>query len=181
MPADADAAVANTRLVLGPNASLTVRQAVWAFGGVATVAFLIAIGFALMGFWPVVPFAGLEVGALGAAFWVSMRRNRYREVLDFAADTVHIRFGESGGTAVASMEWPRAWTRVELAPGGNRLAHTQLRLRCWGQAVTLGRCLTDAEREQVHARIKQLLPPVWRMAMAGEPGPAPAASISNGE
>ena len=59
-----------------------------------------------MGFWPVVPFAGLEVGALGAAFWVSMRRNRYREVLDVVT---RIELADPG------MAYPLASSLVQLA------------------------------------------------------------------
>jgi len=40
----------------------------------AIVALSIGIGFAVMGAWPVLPFVGLEVLALGAAFLCHARR-----------------------------------------------------------------------------------------------------------
>jgi uncharacterized membrane protein len=175
-------AVVDTRLVLRPNASLSPRQALLAFAAVAGVSLAIAIGLTLMGFWPVLPFAGLEIAALGAAFWVSVRRNEYREVLDFCPETVRIQFGSSRALGLqASIDWQRAWVRVELKPGATTHAPTRLQLRCMAQSITLGRCLTDVERLAVHARIKQLLSPYWRMATAEVPGVALASKISTGE
>ena len=45
-----------------------------AFAGLAAVTLAIGAGFALLGAWPVLPFAGLEIVALGAAFLVHVRR-----------------------------------------------------------------------------------------------------------
>ena len=44
------------------------------FVGLALIVIAIGTGFALLGAWPVLPFAGLEVLALGAAFVVHARR-----------------------------------------------------------------------------------------------------------
>ena len=44
------------------------------FVGLALTVIAIGTGFALVGAWPVPPFAGLEVLALGAAFVVHARR-----------------------------------------------------------------------------------------------------------
>jgi uncharacterized membrane protein len=44
------------------------------FVGLALTVLAIGIGFALVGAWPVLPFAGLEVLLLGAAFVMHARR-----------------------------------------------------------------------------------------------------------
>ena len=44
------------------------------FAGLALIVIAIGTGFALLGAWPVLPFAGLEVVALGVAFVVHARR-----------------------------------------------------------------------------------------------------------
>jgi len=146
-----------TQLVIGPNASLSVAQA-WLFMG-----FMSAVGLgiggvmALKGLWPILPFAGLELVALGAALFVSVHRNGYREVLRFTEDTVVVEFGMLGRGAVASFSLSRYWTRVVLEAGANAHAPTRLLLCCSGQKVELGRCLTDEERERLHGRIRDLL------------------------
>ena len=45
-----------------------------AFVGLALIVLAIGTGFAFVGAWPVLPFAGLEVLGLGAAFVVHARR-----------------------------------------------------------------------------------------------------------
>lgn len=154
----------DTRLVIGPNASLTGRQALVFFAGMCGVCLTIAGVFAALGFWPVLPFAGLELAALGAALAVVVRRNRYREVMVFEGERVRIEFGMVGEGALGCCEWPRATTRVWLEPGphgGSRLV-----LACGPSRLTLAACLTDAERASLAARLKELLHPAWQQAGA---------------
>jgi len=166
--------VSDTQIVIGPNASLSVAQARGVMLAMTAVAMTVALGFALMGFWPIVPFAGLEIAALGAALWVSLRRNRYREVLGFGGDRVTVGFGWMGQGAAAEVDWPRCFTRVVLEASATRNGHNRLYLTSSGQRIAIGRCLTDAEREALHARIKGLLPPVWSASLVEVPGEGPA-------
>ena len=161
--------MSETQIIIGPNASLSVRQAVLVLASVSFVALTVAVGFTLMGFWPILPFAGLELAALGAALWVSLRRNRYREVLGFEGGRVTVGFGWMGQGASAEIDWARPFTRVVLEPGATRNRHNRLVLTSSGQRIVIGRCLTDAEREALHARIKSLLPPVWSARLAEVP------------
>ncbi|MES0874881.1 DUF2244 domain-containing protein [Sinimarinibacterium thermocellulolyticum] len=156
---------AESRLVIGPNASLSVRQACWFMGATSALGLGIAIGMASLGFWPVVPFAGLELAALGAALYVSVRRNAYREVVEIGPRWVRVQFGWLGRGALHTVELQRGPTRVLLEPGGNRHAPTRLLLsgvgRSGRQVVRIGACLTDDERRELAARIRQLLTPGW--------------------
>lgn len=162
--------MSETQIIIGPNASLSVRQAALVLASVSFVALTVAVGFTLMGFWPILPFAGLELAALAGALWVSLRRNRYREVLGFEQDRVRVGFGWIGQGASAEIDWARSFTRVVLEPGETRNSHNRLYLTSSGQRIAIGRCLTDAEREALHARIKGLLPPVWNARLAVAPG-----------
>ncbi len=169
-----------TRLEIGPNAALSVRQA-WLFLGVVAVMGMgVSAGFALLGFWLVLPFAGMELGALGAALYVSMRRNRYREVLVFGSRQLRVEFGELGRGAIRVIDLPRAATRVLVERGANPHAPTGLWLSCAGRRVRIGACLTDVERDRLAARIKQLLTPAWADARAGT-GAGPADKLPLGE
>ncbi len=51
--------------VIRPNQSLSWRRALQAYAVIALTCLGIGITFALHGFWPVLPFAGLEVVVLG--------------------------------------------------------------------------------------------------------------------
>lgn len=158
----------DTRLVIGPNASLTGRQALVFFAGMCGVCLTIAVVFAGLGFWPILPFAGLELAALGAALWVVQRRNRYREVLVFEGDRVRVEFGVVGVGAQARCEWPRASTRAWLERGPHATSPTQLVLACGAARLTLGACLNEAERAALARRLKELIHPAWNQA--GVPG-----------
>ncbi len=150
-----------TRIVIGPNASLDVRGALWFLGSLSALALLVASVCAWFGFWPVLPFAGAEIVAVTAAVWVSLRRNRYREVISVDEDRVLVEIGQAGRAGNASIdsrsEFPRAWVRVSVEAGINRHDPSQLRLGCSGQWVEIGRCLTEDERAALAARLKQVL------------------------
>lgn len=163
-----------TRLVIGPNASLTGPQAGIFFGSLCLVAFGIAGFFAVQGLWPVLPFAGLEVAALGAALRVALWRNRYREIITFAGDRVTVETGVLGSGARAREDLRRAPTRAILEPGPHPTSPTRLVLSCSGRRLEIGRCLTDEERGRLCARLKQLLHPGWAPPSAGMPGAARA-------
>jgi uncharacterized membrane protein len=130
---------------------------------------------AAQGYWPVLPFAGLELAALAAALIVVLRRNRYREVVEFAGARVRIEFGWVGQGARVRLEWPRAGTRVWLDGGPYPSSPTRLVLAHGGQQLTLGACLTDAERAALARRLKELLHPGWARADAA-PGASPSRS-----
>lgn len=167
----------NTRLVIGPNASMSVRQAVGFLVWVSAVSLAIGGFFAWRGFWPILPFAGLELAALAAALAVSLRRNRYREVVSFEDGSIRIEVGELGRGAGLEVRLERSLTRVLLEQGPYRSSPTRLVLSAAGQKLELGRCLTDAERERLAARMRELIHPGWRRRPAGTPGPAPADNI----
>lgn len=116
-----------------------------------------ALWCAVQGFWPVLPFAGLELAALGLALWVSVRGNAYREVVSFGEETVRIEFGLAGRGAAAQLEFPRYWTRVWLERSEARNGPTRLLIGSSAQWIEIGRCLTDEEREALSARFKSLL------------------------
>ncbi len=164
----------NTRLVIGPNASMSVRQAVWFMAGMCSVSLAIGGFFAVKGFWPILPFAGLELAALAAALTVSLRRNRYREVVDFEDEEIRVEVGEVGRGAGLKVRFTRSGTRVLLESGPYRNSPTRLLLSSQGQQLELGRCLTDEERERLAARMRELIHPGWRRKPGGSPESAPA-------
>ena len=157
----------STRLVIGPNASLSPRQALSFFAGMCLVCIGIAAVFAAQGYWPVLPFAGLELLALGLALVVVLKRNRYREVLWFEGERVRLECGMVGQGAQVRREWPRSSLRVWVEPGPHATSPTQLVLACGPQRTVIGSCLTDAERAALARRLKELIHPA-RVA-AGTP------------
>lgn len=151
------------RLVIGPNASMSAAMAVAFFAGISTVSLSIALALTVMGYWPVLPFAGLELAALGAALWVSVRRNGYREVIRLEPERLRLEVGYVSRVRrrcePAVFEIPRRYARVWLEQGPYRNSPTRLVLSGNGQCTELGRCLTDEERAALCRRLKNLLHP----------------------
>jgi uncharacterized membrane protein len=170
----------DTQLTIGPNGSLTVRQAWLFFVMTAALGFGIAGVMACLGLWPVLPFAGLELGAFAAALIVSVRRNAYREVIRFSEEAVRIEFGMVGHGAYSAVNLSRYWTRATLEPGPNRNAPSQLMLHSGAQHMEIARCLTDEEREQLYCRLQELLSPAWRTSPVA-PVVRPAQELPFGE
>src|SRR5579859_1033656 len=126
---------ANTSLVIGPNGSMSGRQAAWFMGWMCAVALAIAGFFAAQGYWPILPFAGLELVALGAALAVSVRRNGYREVVRFEGDAVWVESGELGRGLGLRLRMQRSLLRVLVEPGPYRNSPTRLLLSWGGQQL----------------------------------------------
>jgi len=146
----------------------------------AVVGLTIAGLFAALGFWMILPFAGLELVALAAALWVSVGRNRYREVLCFEQERLVVELGLLGHGVQSRVVLSRSWTRALVENGSHRHDPTRLLLTCSGQRLEIGRCLTDQEREHLCRRIKELLNPAWRTRPGGA-GRPPAQELPLGE
>ena len=67
------------RIEICPNCSLSVRQAVMFFGSLCFISFAVAGMLAIQGFWPILPFAGLEMIVLGWALKTSLGRRFHRQ------------------------------------------------------------------------------------------------------
>ncbi len=142
------------RLVIGPNASLNGTQAALFMLWMCSVCFGIAIVFAWQGYWMVLPFAGLEMLALGAGLWWSLRGNAYREVIIFEPELIRIEIGRRR----PEHRWgfPRAWTRLEFEPE-TTADHSHLWLAYAGVRCEVGACLGEDDRVALARRIRELL------------------------
>lgn len=124
---------------------------------ISSVSLGIGLAFAWMGFWVILPFAGLELMALGAGLYVSLRSNDYREVVTVSGDCVTVEYGRIGGPDRVVKKFKRAWARTRLESPRGRTGNARLLVGASGQFVELGRCLTDAEKEQLGKRLKNVL------------------------
>ena len=135
--------------------SLSPAQARWFLITVATGPAITA-GFCLFaGFWPVLPFAGLEFGLLWLALRWSMRRGQQRESIAITPDYVTIN--SQLGVLQANTRFARHWTKVKLRAPQSALHPSRLCLESQGRACEVGSFLTDDERCALAARLQQLV------------------------
>lgn len=151
--ADASDAV-RRHIELLPNCSLTPGGAWFFFAGIASVSLTVAMFFVLSGYWPVLPFAGLELGVLGWALWTSLERRHWIQSIDISEDLVVIETrGPAGSTRHA---YPRHWAGVKLVGSGSWLP-SRLLVGAHGRLLEVGAFLTEEERRSLHRRLTVLI------------------------
>lgn len=126
------------------------RQLVFCF--ILAVSFAISLGFALVGAWPILPFAGAEMLALYLVFRYLARHAGDYERITVDGDRVLLEAAD--GDRVARHEFNRYWAQVVLDWAGND-GHRRLALRYGGREVEFGRHLTDDERVAMARRLMQ--------------------------
>lgn len=137
-----------------PNHSLTRSQEALVFGSLAALCLATAMGFALMGYWMALPFAGLEVGALAWALRVLRRREDDYESLSIDGDLVRLEW--RAGTHAERREMNRHWATVACdcrAPGRN----CRLSVSSHGRATEIGQYLSDEGRLKLAATLRSRL------------------------
>lgn len=143
------------RVLIRPNRALTWSQVCTVYLAVVAVSMLIAIAFALQGFWPVLPFAGLELLGLGAAFYVCALRGEVNEVVWVESSTVAVEKGRRAPER--RWEFPRAWTRVSLLRPRIRWYPSRLRLGSHGRHVELASFLNEEERRHLASHLHRTI------------------------
>ncbi|MEJ2604057.1 MAG: DUF2244 domain-containing protein [Gammaproteobacteria bacterium] len=143
------------RFELRPNCSLDSRTATLFFVSILTVSMTIAGGFAAMGFWPILPMAGLELAALGLALRISLRRGRDRDLIQVGPEEVIV--SRLRGRERRDERFLRAWTRIRYAGGRSAAGPRRLEIGAHGQWCAVGEFLTDSERRGLGDRLKRLL------------------------
>ncbi|EAR21924.1 DUF2244 domain-containing protein [Nitrococcus mobilis] len=158
-------------LILRPNVALSWRQAKLFLLFTAGVCFAAAGVFALMGMWLILPFVGLEIGALTLALIITAQRAYDTEVVHVSESKVEIDKGRRRPERHWSFD--RLWSEVILAGPGHPWYPTRLAVRSRGEQVELGRFLADEERARVAGELRR-----WIGPMAGLGGPIARLRIS---
>lgn len=146
----ADAFVFHSR----PNLSLTRPQEGLVFWSLAALCFATASAFAWLGYWMILPFAGLEIGVLAWAFKSIRRREGDYESLTITGDVVVLEW--QCGNHGERREMNRQWARVVCScrtPGRN----CRLSLSSHGRATEVGQYLSDEARLRLAATIRSRL------------------------
>ena len=131
------------------NCSISPQDLLRVLAFVACVSLGIAVVFAFLGAWPVLPFAGVEVLAIAAAFYLNGRHAADYERI--AIDNGKLVVEASDAGRIQRHEFNLPWLRVDERRRGGEL---HLLLRSPGRELEIGRHL-DTERRAslaVHLR-----------------------------
>jgi uncharacterized membrane protein len=139
---------------LSPNCSLSPRGAVFFFATVCVPTFGVAGVATMLGFWPVLPFAGAEMLLLGWALYTNMQRRHEHESIDVSDTEVVVEYSR-GDTK--RFVFPRHWARVKIRRPKSRLHRGQLVIESHGRSCEVGQFLSEEERHQLAAELRRLI------------------------
>lgn len=140
--------------VLRPHRSLSPAGFVIFMTAISLVSFLAGTYFWMQGAWPVLGFFGLDVLLVYVAFKLNYRAARMYETVVIADERLEVRRVEPSGRAWAWSFNP-AWVRLDLAEHVSGTA--ELWLRSGQDAVSVGRFLSDPERRDFAAALRQAI------------------------
>lgn len=110
---------------------------------VAVVWALVAIVFASVGAWPVMPFLGLEALLLIIAFRWNNFAGRAKETINLTATTLTVRQINHWGRQTLT-RFPAPWLQVNIDEPPT--VTSRIELRSHGRSTYIGRFLSPAER-----------------------------------
>ena len=143
---------ADFEIVARPNSSLTAKGRVYAVVIIAAISFAVAIGFSLIGAWLVLPFAGIELLAIGYAFYYIHCHSQDYESIVIEGDQISVE--KKSYKAVSKMVFNRYWVKVllRLTPNGDQM----LSLRSHGKEIDFGRSyMTNDQRLELAKQLKE--------------------------
>ena len=125
------------------------------FGTITGVTLAIAMLFVLQGYWPVLPFAGLELAVLGWALSASMRRRHWRENIEVSEGEIAIE--TTLDRALTRVVFSRHWARIRLRTPFYALHPSRLVIESHGRAVEVGGFVNEEERRRLAERLERLV------------------------
>ena len=145
----------NHRIVVRPNQSLSWRATACVYVSLLLVSGSIAGGMALLGYWPVLPFAGLEMLFLGIVLYVVARQGQQREVISVTPDNILVEKGRF----YPEQQWKflRVWSTVILERCPKRWYPSRLLIRSHGRGVVIGEFLNEEERQRLATELSRCL------------------------
>ena len=143
------------RFVIRPNRSISWRGTKRLFLAMVLLSMVIALSFGAVGFWPVIPFAGIELLALGTALYLCARRCHWSEVVSVRRYCVEVEKGRHR----PEERWlfPRVWANVVLLHPCYQQHPSRLVIRSHGREVELGAFLNEWERRALAKDLRQAI------------------------
>lgn len=140
---------AEFRLTIRRNCSVSPRQLLLLLGATAGISLGIGAGFAAFGAWPILPFTGLEIAALAAAFYCVARHARDYEKFEISQGILKVEIQDA--ETVQAHEFNPQWARLVVAGAGE--SAPRVALRSHGRALEIGRHLPGRARLALAERL----------------------------
>ena len=144
-----------TGFVVKPNQAISWQSLVLVYTGIATVTLTIGVSFYLIGLTLILPFSGIEILALGVAFYLTAWRGGMQEVIVINRETIVVELGRQLPESRETFQ--RAWARVVLERSWNSWYPSRLLIRSHGRQLEVGKFLNEQERQGLAVELSKAL------------------------
>lgn len=146
----------SARWLIKRNCSVSPQQLAWVFCSLGAVSFVIGVAFASHGLWLVLPFVGLELGALVLAFVMTARHATDAESIELVDGELRVQRWQAQRSS--EWRWPLAWVRIEVEETGREWgARVRVEAACGARRLELGSLLTTDRRRLLARELKAAL------------------------
>jgi uncharacterized membrane protein len=139
-------------LIIKRNCSISPLELLCVLAFAMCVSLGIAAGFAYFGAWPILPFAGIEMLALAAAFYLNGRHAADYERIALAEGKLLVEASNAG--RIKRHEFNPRWLHLDARAFGREL---RLLLRSRGSELEIGRHLDMERRASLAERLRRSL------------------------
>jgi uncharacterized membrane protein len=133
------------------NCAVSPRQFVWFYASLASFSVVIAVLLVVCGAWPVLPFTGVELLAVGVAFVIHARHAVDYERIRLFPNRLVIE--QMSGQRLTQYEFNPRWVRIERGAS----PRDPIRVVSRGQTVVIGVHLAQYRRASFAAELRATL------------------------
>lgn len=142
-------------IVLRPNRSWTWRANIYCVAALMAVSTTVATTFAWHGFWLVLPFTALEIGALFACLYVCVRRTHAQEVLIFSSDELVVETGHRRPEHV--YRFARFFARFRVERPDDPWNQGRVAIQARDQRLEIGRFLSRDDKARLVEQLRLMV------------------------
>ena len=142
-------------IIAKPNHSSSWRNNLIALMAISVPSLGAALGFTLLGAWPILPFAGLELLALGSALYYVNWKLQYRHVITLSAASVNIEKGHY--YPKRSWQFAREESGLSITPEQHPWDGPEVNVHDRGEIVRVGEFLNREDARQLASLLRKEL------------------------
>ena len=132
-------------IMVMPNRAMPWQHIMMIYLLVSGVTISIAFSFFTQGLTLILPFAGLELLALGVVLYISAWRSNIKEVVNIGEEKIRIEIGRDVPEKIYKLD--KAWANIVLERSWNNWYPSRLLLRSHGRQLEIGKFLNEQERQ----------------------------------
>jgi uncharacterized membrane protein len=132
-------------IMVMPNRAMPWQHIMVIYLLVSSVTISIAFSFFTQGLTLILPFAGLELLALGVVLYISAWRSNIKEVVNIGEEKIRIEIGRDVPEKIYELD--KAWANIVLERSWNNWYPSRLLLRSHGRQLEIGKFLNEQERQ----------------------------------